>query len=365
MMERKCTDKREVIPKHEPIAADTRPESSPYASPVMTLHFQNGSPLAIPMGLIRSRPKLSSSCEYDMTLRLPHVSGDAGHVLIHYLFTRTYECLRPRGSDCLKQHTAELTTASQVYAVAREYCLPSLAGLALGKIERLGNRLQLVQVLDVLKDTLSSLDVDDMQLQSYLKSLVRPAFDAPPISSNDLPHSPGKPLSIIGALLKVTAELWHEKTPLFTSKPHDLGIGQDGHEEPSKALVETGLAVNLEDSPEEARESICEDEACDSKPKNAKNEKKKTGKKGKKKEANTWDCATEEQVSWMESEGWQFNMEKPLNSKDRRRLRRMQRNEIAEGQEEPKATYTLGGNGAAPTSQPELPFGSGLGTPIF
>ncbi|KAI0399742.1 hypothetical protein F4802DRAFT_539392 [Xylaria palmicola] len=122
-----------VVQQKESGAIDMRPESSPYASPLITIHFVDGPPLAIPIRFIDKSPKLSSCCGYNITLHLAHIPSSASHVLIHYLFTSTYECLKPRRSSCYKKNAAEFATGTQVYAVAQNYGLPNLESLTKGE----------------------------------------------------------------------------------------------------------------------------------------------------------------------------------------------------------------------------------------
>ncbi|KAI1421351.1 hypothetical protein F5Y12DRAFT_34612 [Xylaria sp. FL1777] len=242
---------------------DTRPESSPYASPLVKLHFADGPPLPVAHRLIEKSPKLIACCKYDMTLHLAHISSDVGHVLVHYLYTGTYECLKPRGSFYEKD-VAEFTIGVWVYAVAGDYGLPGLKSLARGEIEKLGNRLQVTQVLDILSDILPNPSIDDIWLQSYLKSLVRPLIiDNPPTSLGSLSGSAGKTLSIAHTLLKAVIELGSEKTNSLSSSLKDLSISQDRHDEPAAADVETGPTINLEHNPANVHEHAPTNEDSD------------------------------------------------------------------------------------------------------
>ncbi|KAI1292582.1 hypothetical protein F5Y03DRAFT_402835 [Xylaria venustula] len=227
-------------------AVDLRPESSPYASPLITLHFADGPPLSVPTQLLDKTPKLSSCCGYDMTLRLTHIPGDAGHVLVHYIFTGMYECLKPRGSSCYEKDAAEFTTGVRVYAIAREYGLPGLESMARCEIEKLGNRLQVAQILDVLKDELPSLSVNDMWLQNFLKSLVRSFITTSLESLGSLLDSAGQTLSFPYALLRAVVELWQEKTNFPNSSLNDIDISHDYHNGSAAARIETGPATNPE-----------------------------------------------------------------------------------------------------------------------
>ncbi|KAI1505997.1 hypothetical protein F5X99DRAFT_176979 [Biscogniauxia marginata] len=162
-----------------------------------------------------------------MTLHLAQILGGAGHVLVHYLFTSMYECLKPRGSSCYEKDAAEFATCVRVYAVARDYELPDLEGLARGEIEKLGNPLQVMEILDVLKHALPNLSVDDMWLRNYLKSLVRPFIDNPPASLGSLAlhmtHARPKDNTQESIVLNQPSILYNEKIDI------PLTIGAKGH----------------------------------------------------------------------------------------------------------------------------------------
>ncbi|KAJ2973888.1 hypothetical protein NUW58_g8827 [Xylaria curta] len=155
-----------------PVEADI--DTSPYASPLLTIHLADGPPLSIHKRLLDKCPNLSSACRNSTILHLANVPSSAGHVLTHYLFTGVYECLKPR-TQCHKTNAAEFATAIRVYEVALEYELLELASLAGDEIEKLGARLPVLQLFDVLKDTLPNHSIDDMRLQSYLKLLFAPS----------------------------------------------------------------------------------------------------------------------------------------------------------------------------------------------
>ncbi|KAJ2994817.1 hypothetical protein NUW58_g1445 [Xylaria curta] len=242
---------RRMARREELGAIDMRPESSPYTSPIVTIRFADGQPLVIPNRFLDKYPKLSPPALFpvhgDKTLDLKHIPGSAGHVLVHYLFTGTYECLKPRESSHDERNAAEFATSVRVYAAAQTYELPALENLAKGEMEKLGNRLQVMQILDVLKDTLPSPSINDMWLQNYLKSLVRPFVDNPPASLDSLSGSSSQTLSIANALLKVVIELWREKLCSPSSSPNNPVASQDHYcGESVVACVETQQANDPE-----------------------------------------------------------------------------------------------------------------------
>ncbi|KAI1109572.1 hypothetical protein F5Y14DRAFT_23933 [Nemania sp. NC0429] len=265
--------------KNEVGEMDMRPESSPYASPLITIHFAGGPPLTVPTRLIdKKSPKLSSGCGYNMTLRLAHISSDAGHVLVHYLFTGAYECLKPKGSSPYEKNAAEFATSVRAYTIARQYELPDLEGLARAEIEKLGNRLEVMKILDVLRDTLPNPGADDTWIQKYLETLVRSFINSPPASLRSPSGSPDGTLPLANALLRVFADLWHEKThsPSPSRSDLDLSASQVHRSEPVAGQAETGPANgSSEQNPTSLIESVPGQEDADATPQRTKKGKKK------------------------------------------------------------------------------------------
>ncbi|KAI2602910.1 uncharacterized protein GGS25DRAFT_509178 [Hypoxylon fragiforme] len=194
---------------------DQRPYSSPYAGPHAVLYFKDGPPLSIPTALIDRHPRFSAHYESGYSLRLDHIPGDPGHVLVHYIFTGTYQCLQPRGASANEKRVAEFSTSVRVYTLAREYDLPLLEQLAKGEIERLGAALELTQLFDVLTEVHPKPRADDVWLHGYIKARVAPIIESPPaslrIDSSEGVGGSGKKLSAISFLLRAMVELCRER----------------------------------------------------------------------------------------------------------------------------------------------------------
>ncbi|KAI1312951.1 hypothetical protein F5Y03DRAFT_339793 [Xylaria venustula] len=238
-------------------SVDMRPESSPYASPLVTLQFADGPPFYVHSRLMDKSPKLLS-CTRGTTgvfgqSKAPsyrHFSSSVGHVVVHYLFTGTYECLKPNGSSHNEKDIAEFTTSVRVYAFARDFELSELEKLSQGEMERVGNRLEVTQVFDVLSNTLPKVSVDDMWLQSYLKSLVRSSLIDNAPTQLDTPSASGQQtMTVANALFRVTAELWRDHTDSLNSKLHISHPNQDLQEKPAAVHAEVDPELNLEHSP--------------------------------------------------------------------------------------------------------------------
>ncbi|KAK5993333.1 hypothetical protein PT974_06762 [Cladobotryum mycophilum] len=156
---------------------DTRPEVSVYSAPSIMLRLQDGSHLYVPTRLLQEIPKLAHISEQgDYHL---DVLPDVGHVLAHYLFTKSYECLRPRGSTPHERLAREFTTSVRVYAAARTYELLDLEDLAKSEIDRLGDKLRTPLVFDLAQMACPNPSADDVWLTNYLKTRLRHLLENP------------------------------------------------------------------------------------------------------------------------------------------------------------------------------------------
>ncbi|KAH8750318.1 hypothetical protein F5883DRAFT_579696 [Diaporthe sp. PMI_573] len=155
-------------------------DNSPYSAPSITLCCEGGARYNVPSPLLRKHSKLGGLCSsFSKALFLDNVSQDVGHVLVHYLFTGTYQCLRPKGQSEFERLVAECTTSIRVYAFARGHGLPSLEELAKSEVDRLGAGLPVSIVLNLAQEAYPSPSVDDTWISCYFKARLRSLFQNP------------------------------------------------------------------------------------------------------------------------------------------------------------------------------------------
>lgn len=96
------------------------------------------SPMRVHKALVERYPALLSGTGYQPSeVQLANVSQPAGHALMHFLYTRAYQCLRPNEPDMTKRRTFEFRTALESYVVARAYDLHDLEALAKKELQTL------------------------------------------------------------------------------------------------------------------------------------------------------------------------------------------------------------------------------------
>ncbi|KAH6879422.1 hypothetical protein B0T10DRAFT_496447 [Thelonectria olida] len=233
------------MPRHAD-QVDVRPESSPYAAPSIKLHLKDGTTFTVPSPLLCKYPKLPSPPSSSQSLRL-EITADVGHILIHYLFTDTYQGLKPRGSSRDEKLATEFTTSVRVYALAREYELPSLEELAKCEIERLGIGLSFPMVVDLVRSAYPDPSADDAWISCYLKSGLKSLLKNPPETPcSVIPSSERETISVSALLFKHLVELVHEDNTL----PRDLdAVPQvEAIEEPDFVLPVHHIEIPKEDA---------------------------------------------------------------------------------------------------------------------
>ncbi|KAG7410091.1 hypothetical protein Forpi1262_v017793 [Fusarium oxysporum f. sp. raphani] len=160
------------------IKKDSRPEHSPYASQVCAVYFQGNGPLHIPHALLHQSVELASrsaatGCfsSSSRDLHLNDIDYNTGHVLIHFMATGRYQCLKPQGETIMISYASEFTTALRVYAAAQSFQLPSLRDLARREIIALGDRLSLPSLVDIMEE--SSLSLSTLPgIAAYVESRI-------------------------------------------------------------------------------------------------------------------------------------------------------------------------------------------------
>ncbi|XXG96572.1 hypothetical protein Hte_002857 [Hypoxylon texense] len=209
--------------------ADTRPDTSPYGS-LIPIQFGSGPSLKVPNAFIQQYPKLVSRLrplgnihfQYDTPYNVKDIPYGTGHVLIHYLYTGTYQSLKPAGSSSHDKRVAEFKTSMQVHALARECEMRALEELAREEIKRLGRDLPVAQLFDLM--TTERYTADDIWFRDYIKSVIEPLLENPSSSPmNDLPESSRQKVSLPIFLLAAVVDLWREKKgalrPVATQAP--------------------------------------------------------------------------------------------------------------------------------------------------
>lgn len=120
------------------------------------------------------------------TLHLLDISLEAGHVLVHFLWTGQYECLRSRESSTADKHVSEFNTALRLLAAAKSFDLSDFEELAAAEMERVGGELTVLSLIDYVDKSSPKLDYSYKTAQ-YIENRVESFITHVYISSaNDI-----------------------------------------------------------------------------------------------------------------------------------------------------------------------------------
>ncbi|MCJ1377798.1 hypothetical protein MMC17_000894 [Xylographa soralifera] len=164
------------------VAVHDRPTSSPYTTHPYTLLIGSSRvKYTILEDYLRFCPKWSEKCNFhsdplaiiDLTA---DVHDDAGHTLVHYLNTGTYQTLKLPGKSGIGQQLADYKTSVLVYCVARNHGLPGLETLAKLHVTASGESLPFFDLLDITAAVYGELPAGEQWFVTFLKSTIDAAF---------------------------------------------------------------------------------------------------------------------------------------------------------------------------------------------
>jgi hypothetical protein len=102
-------------------------------------------------------------------VHLKYITLETGHVIIHYLVTNTYQCLKPRAEAMETRNAEEFFTATRVYKAAGSLSLNQLREFAREELVRLGDKLELSTLIKVMDLSTSSFK-DLPGITAYIES---------------------------------------------------------------------------------------------------------------------------------------------------------------------------------------------------
>ncbi|KAG5768839.1 hypothetical protein H9Q72_003741 [Fusarium xylarioides] len=156
------------------------PEKSQYTGDVCHILFRSQGPLLIPRTILKKCPKLAGRLDKKHIFSKPLDTVDieeypfsVGHIIIHYLITDKYQCLKPEGETEDERNCSELATAFEAHAAAVDLELPCLQLLASSEMRRLEGKLNLVLITRTLNDTELPLDLYPTITANFMSYVIR------------------------------------------------------------------------------------------------------------------------------------------------------------------------------------------------
>ncbi|KAF5585280.1 hypothetical protein FPCIR_8360 [Fusarium pseudocircinatum] len=125
-----------------------------------------------------------------------------GHILIHYLITDRYECLKPGEETEDDRNCSELATAFEAHAAAVDLDLPCLQLLASSEMRRLEGKLSLVLITRTLNDTKLPLNLYPTITANFVSYVIRLSTSPTKESKEEMMNQLGVPENVAMVLVQ-------------------------------------------------------------------------------------------------------------------------------------------------------------------
>lgn len=161
-------------------ATAQRPKNSPYCSPPATFYIgPNQRTYYIQRDLLQ-RPEWIDSCSgWDSpSIHLHSVDEDTGHVLVHYLYTGTYQTLDNTDASTADNRRDEFKRAVLTYFTARTYELDGLQQLAMENIGHYGMEMNAFDTFDMVNQVLPEFADKTGWFYDYLKGKAKATVES-------------------------------------------------------------------------------------------------------------------------------------------------------------------------------------------
>ncbi|KAH1415129.1 hypothetical protein KXV64_006649, partial [Aspergillus fumigatus] len=207
-----------------------QPESSPYESPVTTVHIGHRKYM-IPICCIRKCPQFSGSPSWVPQYTLSEVDEEVGHTVVHFLCTGNYETLQTAPEPGVSTTAIEYRRSMLVYQAARRYDLYDLETYAKRYIEMFGESMSIFDRMETASEIYSKLPQDETWLASYFNKQLQIAFsqDKNIFKRRAFYHGLGKDPVFGKAVIRIVVNIYSEvlSRQVAEATPEE-GVAEDG-----------------------------------------------------------------------------------------------------------------------------------------
>ncbi|KAF4292865.1 hypothetical protein KXX33_009211 [Aspergillus fumigatus] len=225
-----------------------QPESSPYESPIATVHIGRRTYM-IPVCYIEKYPQFDTSLIWQFNYNLSEVDEEVGHTIAHFLCTGSYETLRTTSDSGLSNVAIEYRRSMLVYHAARKYDLYDLEVYAKKYIQMFGQSMSAFDSMEAARKIYSKLPRDEAWLPSYLHERLRLAFlmDANIFQGDEFYDGVGKDPDFDKAVMRMVVNIYSEAL----SKQGTAAVLEE-------TVAEEGVAEEDSSAPPVAEEDLTE-----------------------------------------------------------------------------------------------------------
>ncbi|PVH91842.1 hypothetical protein DM02DRAFT_702727, partial [Periconia macrospinosa] len=180
-LEESLPEKSSLESTSSPTLINNRLEVSPYTSCPTAIHFGVEQRVYyVPQDLLQSLERIASPYS-PFNLRrnifLPDVNANTGHVLVHYLYTGTYQTLYNKDTLPREETNIEFKQAISTYVAAKDCHLDGLKELAKQRVKQLGTEMSISDVFKSVEEDFSKLCDESAWFQDYMYEKVKAMFE--------------------------------------------------------------------------------------------------------------------------------------------------------------------------------------------
>jgi hypothetical protein len=152
---------------------------------------------------------ISSSNLETPCIDLPSIDEDTGHMLVHYLYTGTYQTLDNTDAFVLDERAIEFKRAVSAYFTGRTFQLHGLQRLAIETIENIGITMSTLDIFSAIDKEFPIFPDKTCWFYNYLKKRARATCeDDPTLFAKDAFLGPISNVDLIKILVQSVAELY-------------------------------------------------------------------------------------------------------------------------------------------------------------
>lgn len=178
----------------------------PYVGVTYRLEFANKLVIRVPRGVIDKHSAFAAHFA-DRRIDLTEMNESQAHVLIHYLYTGSYQPLEPEAENPEDKHVKAFAVSLWVYAAAVEYDLEDLAVLASLELTKLGEGLTFIDILGIIRHEEFELGEHETWLSGYLAKLAQRLGTFSHDYAQSLRESIGEKRTLIDILVETIVNL--------------------------------------------------------------------------------------------------------------------------------------------------------------
>lgn len=182
----------------------------PYETPPVTLVIGKKH-YSIPDHLLRRYPRFPPQPPFSSIIRLHDIHDDAGHSLVHFLYTGNYQTIKSPLDNGVSDIAREYRKSVFVYEASRKYGITDLEKLAYQYLQTFRSELSLSEILRETGDIFSRISEDETWFHDFIKEELRRILGASEIPHNldELYKGLGQNTRFDNMVLKMVVEILH------------------------------------------------------------------------------------------------------------------------------------------------------------